>query len=489
MVEQSTESAERIRVLIVEDEAVLASDVKVTLSDAGYAVVGTAMTADKAISLAQTLRPGIVLMDVRLKGKRDGISAAAEIKSLVDVPVVFMTAFADQESVDRAKLTQPFGYIIKPFDARELRTTIEMAVFRHQAERRLRESEQKFRFLAENARDIIFLYRRLPSPRFEYVSPSVVRLLGLAPEDFYADVTLAQRHVHPEDRHLLVSLLSPASPSGVQIRLLRRDGSVVWTEQSSTVIRDVAGNVEAVQGIARDISDRKAAEEATARYLQQVRDLATRLESVREEERKTIAREIHDELGQALTGLKIDLSWLEDRTAQMDGEVLHRCAAMDGLLNTTIRSVQRISAELRPDILDNLGLSAAVEWQMEDFQTRTGIKCITGRLDEILDIPSAVSTAVFRVFKEALTNVARHAKARTVEVSLALTDGCLTLEVSDDGRGITGEEIRQTSSLGLLGMRERTTALHGTFSVGLREAGGTRLHVAIPLPPTEESTA
>jgi signal transduction histidine kinase len=245
--------------------------------------------------------------------------------------------------------------------------------------------------------------------------------------------------------------------------------------------------LEAVQGIARDISDRKAAEEETGRYLQQVRDLATRLEGAREMERKTIAREIHDELGQALTGLKIDVAWLEDRLSRMDGEVLSRCTSMDRLLRTTIRSVQRISSELRPDILDNLGLTAAVEWQMEDFQTRTGIRCITGRLDELFALPSEVSTAVFRVFKEALTNVARHAKAHTVEVSLALTEAGLSLEVADDGRGITEEEIRRGSSLGLLGMRERIHALQGSFVIAPRETGGTRMDVSIPLPLRKET--
>ncbi len=234
-------------------------------------------------------------------------------------------------------------------------------------------------------------------------------------------------------------------------------------------------------------------EELRSSY-EQLRALAAHIQFIREEERARIAREIHDELGQALTALKIDLSWLGDQftesrrsgdLSQTTGEaqpILAKIQSMFGLIDMTIQSVRRIATELRPGMLDDLGLVAAIEWQAQDFQRRTGIQCklfIESEEDAVLD--KELSTALFRIFQETLTNVARHAQATKVNITLTESTGTLRLEIEDNGKGITEEDISDPKSLGLLGTRERALLFGGDVNITGSPGKGTRISVSIPL--------
>jgi signal transduction histidine kinase len=234
---------------------------------------------------------------------------------------------------------------------------------------------------------------------------------------------------------------------------------------------------------AEERAERRHAEAELRKSHEQLRALSVYLQFVREEERTRIAREVHDELGQALTGLKLDLSWLAGRLPR-DLRPLHqKLKDMAGHIDTTIHTVRRITTELRPGILDDLGLVAALEWQANEFQTRTGIAChfTTNVKDNALD--PALNTAFFRVFQETLTNVIRHANAATVEVGLRREQDQLILEVHDNGRGIAKGESLNMTSLGLAGMRERASLLGGEFRITGAPGQGTTVHVAIPLRP------
>jgi PAS domain S-box-containing protein len=216
-----------------------------------------------------------------------------------------------------------------------------------------------------------------------------------------------------------------------------------------------------------------------------LRALTARAESVREDERKSIAREIHDQLGQALTALKLDLAHLGRMArggAPLANEtVAERSAQMALATDELLAQVRRISSELRPPLLDDLGLSAAVEWQAQQFEKRTGIPvALKSSLGEG-PLPADVVTAVFRVFQEALTNVARHAQAKHVEVSLDRSGGALVLEVRDDGRGFANDVLHSPRALGLLGMRERAVRLGGVVQLTPRDGGGSALRLMLPL--------
>ena len=214
----------------------------------------------------------------------------------------------------------------------------------------------------------------------------------------------------------------------------------------------------------------------------------TRLQEVREEERTRIARELHDELGQAMTGLKMDLAWVGKQLTKpgesLPAAIADKVTEMTNLINGTIHSVRRISSELRPGLLDDLGLAAAIEWQTNDFQNRSGIACTVTVPADGVNLSRETSTAVFRIFQETLTNVARHASATRVEVRMRQEGPHVMLEVKDNGRGIAASAIADRTSLGLLGMRERAALFGGEINFAGGTGQGTTVVVTIPLPPT-----
>lgn len=233
---------------------------------------------------------------------------------------------------------------------------------------------------------------------------------------------------------------------------------------------------------AEERSQHHRAEEQLRQSHEQLRALSVYLQTVREEERTRIAREVHDELGQALTSCKLDLSWLAGRLHHQERSLYEKTKALISHIDATIQTVRRISSELRPGVLDHLGLAAALEWQANEFQNRTGIKCElhTELAEAALD--QDVSTTLFRIFQETLTNVIRHAGATQVRVDLKESGGCINMDVRDNGRGIARNEITNTRSMGLVGMRERAALLGGIFKIGrLGQGKGTRVSVSIPL--------
>jgi len=262
-------------------------------------------------------------------------------------------------------------------------------------------------------------------------------------------------------------------------RALRADGTEFPIEAAISQV-EVAGR-KLYTIILRDITERKQAEEELRNSREQLRGLAARLQSVREEERAGLAREIQDRLGQTLAVLNMDLAWVATRLPAGPAALVERVKGMLALINTTIHAVRRIATELRPSVLDNLGLVAAFEWQAKEFQTRTSIRCdfVASRADMLM--PPEVVIALFRICQESLTNVARHANAAQVTMRLQEEPGWLILVVADNGRGITEQERTNRTSLGLLGMRERAHLLGGEVAITGQPGRGTTVTVRVPL--------
>jgi signal transduction histidine kinase len=228
-------------------------------------------------------------------------------------------------------------------------------------------------------------------------------------------------------------------------------------------------------------AERDRAEREIRDSREELRNLSAHLQSVREEERTRMAREIHDELGQGLTALKMDVSYLNRHYLEEDATFKNKLASMEEVIDRTIETVQKLSGELRPGILDDLGLAAAIEWQAEEFENRTGIECQVSLSPEAIILNKEQSTTMFRIFQETLTNVIRHARATKVEVRLKEQDGSIVLEVTDNGRGITEAEIGDARSFGLIGMRERVDFIEGEVTIVGSPGKGTRIKVTLPL--------
>jgi two-component system sensor histidine kinase UhpB len=261
---------------------------------------------------------------------------------------------------------------------------------------------------------------------------------------------------------------------------LRLRGELRWVETFKSPVVDANGKLIGTTGLGRDITQRRQLQEEQRRSREQLRALAAHVESVREQERVRIAREIHDELGQSLTCMGMDLAFLDKQIDPRNHDAAARVAALVELVKDTIRCVRRISSELRPSILDDLGLGAAIEWLAKDVESRTQIVCAV-EVPEDLALPFELATPLFRICQEALTNVTRHAAASYVSIRLSCTDAMITLVVEDNGRGITDDEIHRHGSLGLLGMKERVALLGGKLDVTGHPGLGTTLSISLPV--------
>jgi len=295
----------------------------------------------------------------------------------------------------------------------------------------------------------------------------------------YVDITYAEDL--PQNRALMAQLARGVrSAFTFENRYCRKDGQVIWAHVTVTALPGAAGPPELFVGMVEDVTERKRAEAELVRHRAQLRGLAARLEAAREAERARIAREIHDELGQALTALKIDLVWLKKRIPRSSAELGRKLDGMAVIIDSTARGIQRVAAELRPSVLDELGLRAAIDWETREFATRTGIECRVDLPEGQPALDASRATAVFRIFQEALTNVARHAAATHVIVRLGVTPNALELTVQDNGRGIREGALHDSRSLGMLGMRERATTFHGDVTVTGAPGAGTTLTLTMP---------
>jgi len=260
------------------------------------------------------------------------------------------------------------------------------------------------------------------------------------------------------------------------------DGRPITIEGDYICLYDSEGRLIGHFGIQRDITIRRQEENELLRSRQELRDLTARLQAVREEERTCIAREVHDELGQALTGLKIDLAWLKSRVADRPAlaeRVQSVIVRIDGAMDT----VRRIATDLRPSVLDDLGLVAAVEWQTQEFERSTGVTAWLEVQAMHSELHDECTTTVFRILQETLTNVARHARATAVHISLRVSPEVLALEVRDNGCGISEAQRASPRSLGLVGIRERAIACGGQLAIRGVRGHGTTVSVSIPLRP------
>lgn len=261
----------------------------------------------------------------------------------------------------------------------------------------------------------------------------------------------------------------------------RSDRSKIYVEVSASPIKDRKGKVIQVVHIARDITERKKAEEELRKSYEELRNLSAYLQQIREEERAKIAREIHDELGQALTAIKMDISYLFKKYKDHHS-VSEKANSIFSVIDSTIQAIKRISTELRPGILDDLGLIPAIEWQIREFEKRCGIKCHLRIAQEKINIDKESSVAIFRILQEGLTNIARHASATEVFVDLFENEDNLYLEIIDNGKGISEDHIRNPKSFGIIGMRERVYSLGGDLHIsGNKKGRGTRVDIKIPL--------
>jgi PAS domain S-box-containing protein len=365
-------------------------------------------------------------------------------------------------------------------DIASVRHSLSLDEKRGRDEEMLDDVDDSYRSLFQNLP--IGVLRSTMDGRFLDSNPACLQMLGCPNLETLLKHNAAEFYANADDRTTWKKIIEVKGfVRGHEVQFRRLDGALIWVRISVRAIRDAEGRILCVEGTLEDITSEKLAEKELENSRERCLTLSAHLQSVREQERMSIAREIHDEFGQAFSALKMDLSWLEKRISRDRKAMSEKINSMTKLIDTTIQTLQKICAELRPALLDDLGLEAAMEWQGEDFQKRTGIRCELRLATNYGIFHQDFSTVLFRIFQETLMNVARHAGATIVRVSLAEKGGEVALKIQDNGRGITEEQIFSAKSLGIMGMRERVEHWKGKLKISGIPNKGTTVEISFPV--------
>lgn len=439
-----------------------------------------AETFDRLKEILPQNKPDLIVCNYRVSPLKPA-EAINELKTLIrDTPFIIYSDVLDEEIVVHCMKAGASDYVFKQHSAR-LGTAIHTLIETMRVREELKESKERFNTLAKVSTVGVFLSSE--DGFYLYVNERWSAITGLPPEQALGDGFLKSVHSHDRKRvktewHRSVR---ERTPFHSEYRIAREsDRSELWVlgQAFPEIMPD--GSVAGFVGTITDITYRMQAEVEIDSSRKQLRALTARLQSVREEERTYIAREIHDDLGQALTGLRMDLVWLTNKLEDAEERMRQRLKSMLELTDATIYKVRKIATELRPGILDDIGLAAAIEWHAKDVGSRTGIHC-SFDLDDEIQLDEQRSTAFFRIFQESLTNVLRHAQAKHVHTQLKVEGNSVVLLVEDDGKGIAPNELSHPHSVGILGMRERAASFGGEVNVAGIPNKGTSVRVAIPV--------
>lgn len=497
-----------LHVLLIEDSRDDADLVMLELKEAFPGAVGKRVDTMAEMSMAiKSGRWDVIVSDFNLPRFCAHDALAVLRKSGMDIPFIVMSGCVGEERAVSLMKEGASDFVTKnklarlvPVIERELRDAATRRE-RSQAQERLRENERLLDGITAALGEGIFVLNS--AGVLVFMNPEAERLLDWA-----------ARELRGKDMHRLIHAQkpdgTPLPESCCGILGVLRDGKVYRTSDdvfarkdgslvpvsfvASPIIKD--GNVAAVAVAFQDIGQRKQAEQDLLESREQLRELSAHLQTVREEERTRIARELHDELGQMLTGVKLDAKWLGNRLSGEQPDVVGKIGAMSQLIDGTLDAMRRVAADLRPMMLDDLGLAAAIEWLAEDFGERTGIgtrlemDVEDGLYDGVGtngELDTEVATTAFRIVQECLTNAARHAQAGQVLILLECHHGKLVLMVSDNGKGMPPAGKGKSSSLGIIGMRERIRGVGGKFYLFSIPGDGTTVLAIIPVKMTSHA--
>ncbi len=514
-------SLQKPRVLIVEDEATNALMLEELLVELGYAVAGIAATADDAVRKAEAAAPDLILMDVRLRGERDGIEAAAEIRNRLGIPSLFLTAYADVETVDRACATAPAGYVVKPFQPAELRSAIEIALIKHRSERELRRTNEqleqsagelqrtverlnremieRMRTADELARHKAFLASILDSiqdgiwvmdrdRKFLLANRTMTRWFPVLGGVSAGTLTCGDI-IHPHGR-------CDACAADASLRAGTRRSLCCETESApgrrsfeihafplTAADGATIGTVEYL----RDVTEQKRMEENLAVYQEQLRSLSYRIAVSEKQERRRIAQDLHDSIPQTLAFCKMKIQDLRSRLETGDSRegVRGDCDELTRIIDGAIAESRNLMFKLAPPVLYELGLEPALEQLLRRVRDDHGIDCSFSAGPSVRTCKGELATILYGIALELVNNVVKHASADRLSVEWVSTEQFVSLTVRDNGAGFLAEDTalrrdRDQCGFGLFSIGERTAYLKGTFAIHSEPGRGTEATVRIP---------
>jgi len=383
----------------------------------------------------------------------------------------------------------------RPMDVKGERchiTTIIDITEKKLAEENLINTHEQYRRALKQIKAVPYL-RYYNCDKYNYIGEEILDFTGFGQSEFSSSTWLLLRQeviMLGECTGLTMDEAGKEFRKGSKIHWLAdykiktRSGEVRWLNDTAVQIKDQRGNIIGSLGVLQDITERREAEEKIKKSREELRALSAYLQTVREEERKHLAREMHDEVGQILTSIKMNLALMkrasETKTRKSEINISEEIISMSKLVDSAVTSIRKIITELRPELLDKLGLISAIEWCLEDFGIKTKIKCKLENDFEELALEQNTELTIFRIIQESLTNISKHAKAKHVKIKIKKISKNIAVEISDDGKGITPQELKGEKSFGLLGMSERARLINAKFEIIGKEGKGTTVRLVIP---------
>lgn len=462
-------------ILIVEDSFIVAYHLKTTLENEGYQVIGNFDSGEAALAFIRETRPDLILMDIMLGGVIDGVETARIIRSDYNLPIIYITALTDRDTIQRAKITEPYGYLTKPFEDREIFTVIEMALYKHNIESRLKQSEERYFSTVRSISDAVIVLDQ--SFCVTYINPSAEALLGYV----YSDVH--QRPVFDifklQDSETGETVTNPLQCSLSQARLntippglilVSRHGSERFIgDGSMSPVIDNKGNCTGLVLIFKDLTQ-KIEHEQLLRNFEKER-VAALLEG-QEKERTRIAKDLHDGLGQMLSAIKLNIGLMMSKD--------ERAAHLYKLIDEAVQESVRISENLVPSKLRDFDLPTCLNSLCNQVKMATECRISFESLGESVVVDQNQKVNFFRIAQEAINNAIKHSEASVINVQLTQEEQNTILTVEDNGKGI-GQAPPSGSGNGLANMRDRASMMGGKFTIESDGSRGTLIIVEAPL--------
>ena len=473
-----------LKILILEDDPIDADIVKWSLKGSFNSIFEVAVNKEAYYKALDDFQPDLILADNSLPRFSAREALETLLERSMDIPFILVTGTVSEEFAASIIRMGADDYILKDRLAR-LPAAINTALHKKRSEAAIKQAEEIRRLIMNASMDAIICIE--PDSSIKMWNLRAEAIFGWTEHEVIGkpliEIIIPSRFREDYNKNFNLYLQTGQGPvlnSLVEIAAVHRSGKEFPIEFAIVPVKKTSEDFFCA--FIRDITLRKKGEEKLKRSYEEIRRLASHLQNVREEERLIISREIHDELGQQLTVMKMDISMLKKKLAATPNEAAQeKLRELDQMMDETIKTVRKIAADLRPGLLDDLGLNAAIEWHLNEIEKRTGIAVQYKGLSEEFSLPVASKTALFRIVQESLTNVVRYAKAKTVHISLDRKDGQLFLKIKDDGIGFDPEKISAKKTFGFVGMRERTAMMGGSFEVDSMPGKGTAITVQVPL--------
>lgn len=463
-------------ILIVEDSTTAAFVLKQTLEGAGYTVIGSCDSGNAALAFVESTRPDLILMDIIIKGNQDGIETASLLKKKFNVPSVFLTSLADRHTIDRAKLTEAYGYLTKPFDSREVIAVIEMALYKHDIESQLRRSEEKYFSTVNSISEAVVTIDR--DSLVTFMNPAALSMTGWAIEEVIGkavDAVLTCRNrsnkqvnINPVQCVLGAGNLS-RMPDDIEL-VCKMGKSLPIGESSLSPLHDSNGNFIGLIIVFKDVADK--VQQENMRKAVELNRKAAVIEG-QEQERGRIAMDLHDGLGQMLNAIKMNT-----RVIVQDPVAAH---ALLQLLDEAIMESVRISENLLPSKLRDFDLATCLRTLCTNVMQSSNIGIDFQAHGVAIPMTQSNKVNFFRITQETLNNALKHAKAKSISVQLNVSREFIRLSVEDDGKGIARTGSSQVyGGNGLNNIRDRAEIMGGQFNIESDDHRGTLVTVVVP---------